>query len=64
MHAKREIWAGDSAALRLIAYLGIYRPWAVPNQAQGVLNLRDMASVVGDEGVERLLALLAHPDLH
>jgi len=49
---------GDSTAKQLIAFLNIDRKWVVPNQAQSVINLQNLAETVGLVGVNRLRELL------
>lgn len=46
----------DNTAKMLVAFLNIYRKWAVPDQKQGVINAQDLAEAVGEDAVERLLA--------
>jgi hypothetical protein len=48
----------DSTARKLIAFLIIRRKWAVLNQVQGIINIRDLADVVGEEGVQRLVSVV------
>jgi hypothetical protein len=48
----------DAVAKKLIAFLMIDREWVLPDQAQGVINTKDLAGVTGQEGVERLLSVL------
>ncbi len=48
----------DATAKKLIALIQIDREWRPPNQAQGVINLSEMAEVVGAEGVKRFLAAI------
>jgi uncharacterized protein YjbI with pentapeptide repeats len=49
---------GDKTARKLAAFIGIDLKWAAPDQVQGVMNIRDLAEVVGDEGVARFIAVL------
>jgi uncharacterized protein YjbI with pentapeptide repeats len=49
---------GDPIAKKLVAFVGIKRKWAVPNQAQGSINLPDLADLVGEEGVKRFIAAI------
>jgi len=49
---------GDSTAKKLIAFVNIRKKWAVPKQAQGVINLADLADVVGEDGVKRFIAAI------
>ena len=46
----------DELAKKLIAFTEIDRKWVLPNQVQGVINLEDLAEVVGEERVQRFLA--------
>jgi uncharacterized protein YjbI with pentapeptide repeats len=48
----------DITAKKLVAFLQIDREWVLPNQAQGIINIRQMAGLVGEEGVERFLAAI------
>jgi uncharacterized protein YjbI with pentapeptide repeats len=48
----------DSTAKKLIAFLNISRKWATPDQVQGVINTQDLAEVVGEDGVKRILELI------
>jgi uncharacterized protein YjbI with pentapeptide repeats len=48
----------DAASKKLIAFIRLYRKWAVPNQAQGVININDLQEVVGDEGVKLFIATI------
>jgi uncharacterized protein YjbI with pentapeptide repeats len=48
----------DEVAKRLIAFIRRYRRWAVPGQAQGIINLRDLAEIVGENGVRRFVDAL------
>lgn len=48
----------DVTAKKLIAFLNIDRKWILPNQAQGVINIRDLAAVTGEEGVNLLRSVL------
>ncbi len=48
----------DPIAKKLVAFIGLKRKWAVPNQAQGYINVTDLADVVGEEGVKRFLAAI------
>jgi uncharacterized protein YjbI with pentapeptide repeats len=48
----------DPVATKLVAFIGIKRKWAAPNQAQGYINVSDLADLVGQEGVKRLLAAI------
>jgi len=47
---------GDETARSLVAFLGVYRKWTVPN-ARGVLNKQDLADIAPD-AVERVVGLL------
>lgn len=49
---------GDTLAKQLTAFLNIDRKWVVPNQAQAVINVQDLAETLGDAGVNRLRELL------
>jgi uncharacterized protein YjbI with pentapeptide repeats len=49
---------GDPMAKKLIAFINIRRKWAAPNQAQGVINVADLADVVGENGVQRFIAVI------
>jgi uncharacterized protein YjbI with pentapeptide repeats len=49
----------DPAAKMLIYFLENYRKWMVPNQAQGVINARDLFEVAGENGVNLFLAALS-----
>lgn len=49
---------GDTLAKQLTAFLNIDRKWIVPNQAQAVINVQDLAETLGDAGVNRLRELL------
>jgi uncharacterized protein YjbI with pentapeptide repeats len=49
---------GDILAKQLTAFLNIDRKWVVPNQAQAVINVQDLAETLGDAGVNRLRELL------
>gem|GEM_PF-5465568 len=48
----------DVTAKKLIAFLNIDRKWILPNQAQGIINIRDLAAVTGEEGVNLLRSVL------
>jgi hypothetical protein len=48
----------DLPSRKLVAYLGILRKWAAPNQVQGVLNKEDLAEVAGIEGMNSVCELL------
>jgi uncharacterized protein YjbI with pentapeptide repeats len=48
----------DTTAKKLVAFIGIKRKWAAPNQAQGVINVADLADVVGEDGVKRFIAAI------
>jgi uncharacterized protein YjbI with pentapeptide repeats len=48
----------DTAARKLIAFLQIRRNWADLGQTQGVVNLKDLEGVAGEEGVRRFMAAL------
>lgn len=48
----------DVTAKKLIAFIRIDREWLLPNQAQGVINIRQMADLVGEEGVQRFMAAI------
>jgi uncharacterized protein YjbI with pentapeptide repeats len=48
----------DPIAKKLVAFIGIKRKWAVANQAQGYINVPDLADLVGDEGVKRFVATI------
>ncbi len=48
----------DPVAKKLAAFIGIKRKWVVPNQAQGYINVADLADIVGEEGVKRFLAVI------
>lgn len=48
----------DATAKKLVAFLQIDREWVLPNQVQGVINIRQMAGLVGEEGVKRFLAAI------
>lgn len=54
----------DVTAKKLIAFLNIDRKWIVPDQAQAVINVQDMAETVGVDGVSRFRELLReyHPE--
>jgi uncharacterized protein YjbI with pentapeptide repeats len=49
---------GDALSKKLVAFIRIRRKWAVPNQAQGYINVPDLADLVGEEGVNRFLAAI------
>lgn len=48
----------DPVAKKVVAFIGIKRKWAVANQAQGYINVPDLADLVGDEGVKRFVATI------
>jgi fluoroquinolone resistance protein len=48
----------DTIAKKLIAFIGINRKWAVPNQVQGCIFIPDLADIVGEEGVRRFIAAI------
>jgi uncharacterized protein YjbI with pentapeptide repeats len=48
----------DLPSRKLVAYLGVLRKWAAPNQVQGVLNKEDLAEVAGMEGMNSVCELL------
>jgi len=50
---------GDSEAKKLIAIINIDLKEAPPNRAQAVISVPDVAEVVGEEGVKRLIALIS-----
>jgi uncharacterized protein YjbI with pentapeptide repeats len=49
----------DPAAKKLVFFLENYRKWMVPNQAQGVINAKDLFEVAGEDGVNLFLAALS-----
>jgi fluoroquinolone resistance protein len=48
----------DAVGKKLVAFLRIDREWVLPNQAQGVINIKQMAGLVGEEGVNRFIAAI------
>jgi uncharacterized protein YjbI with pentapeptide repeats len=48
----------DSLAKQLVAFLNIDRKWVVPDQAQKVVNAKDLAETLGIQAVTRLRELL------
>ena len=48
----------DTASQKLVAYLGVLRKWAAPNQIQGVLNIEDLTELAGANSVDRVRELL------
>ncbi len=40
---------------KLVAYLGVYRKWAGPNQKRGVLNKQDLVEIGGEEAVAEVM---------
>ena len=48
----------DMPSRKLVAYLGILRKWAAPNQVQGVINTKDLVEVAGVEGMNCVRELL------
>jgi len=48
----------DPTAKTIVAVINIYRKWALPSQAQGVVNLKDLANVFGEDGVRRFIAAI------
>jgi hypothetical protein len=49
-------WQPADCTKKLLAFLAIDREWVPPNQVQGIINLKDLAKVAGEESVKRLLA--------
>jgi uncharacterized protein YjbI with pentapeptide repeats len=49
---------GDPTAMKLAAFLNIGRKWVPANQAQKVINIKDLVETVGEEGRDMLLGLL------
>jgi hypothetical protein len=48
----------DPIAKKLVAFIGLKRKWAVPNQAQGYISVLDLADIVGQDGVKRFVAAI------
>ena len=53
--------AGDPAARKLIAFLGITRKWIPSSQARAVINVEDLVETLGAETAQRLNGIL-RPD--
>jgi uncharacterized protein YjbI with pentapeptide repeats len=49
---------GDALSKKLVAFVGVRRKWATPNQVQGYISLPDLAAVVGEEGIKRFIAAI------
>jgi len=48
----------DPIAKKLVAFIGLKRKWAVPNQAQGYISVPDLTDIVGEDGVKRFVAAI------
>lgn len=48
----------DGESKKLLAYLATCRKWAAPDQFQGVLSIRDLKEIAGEEATDRVLRLL------
>jgi uncharacterized protein YjbI with pentapeptide repeats len=48
----------DAIGKKLILFLENDRKWAIPSQVQGVINLRDIFELAGEDGVTRFMAAL------